>query len=361
MEQRPPGHDKFMTQKEKDFVSFLFERALKKKEKRCPNFYMCGNKFELPEDIKSEQKKEEERDGRNGRDSRDLSDGRDGRNRRDASGRKNEKQGFGDSSGIITKRPAQCISGGAEEGKQVQIVKKRIASRNRIEEIYGILVKERIYEKQGGENARSEHETTEEIVCKLKEIGEDLFNMEKGLALVKRLVFEDTREEGLAAGEKRRKEVEKAVCTALVQKIRYIGLCPELCLFISSALPLITKNIDIMRIDPCALAGMFLHNGAGAVVGNIALLVFKKQDEAFYREVCARVSSMLVKEKIQRAFSKIPHHLLWKLLSVVVQGVPPEEAALLRARLAEKAEEGLKGRSVVVVESVRVFLKRSSR
>ncbi|KAI5190088.1 hypothetical protein NEMIN01_0873 [Nematocida minor] len=309
---RKTSYNDFMTPKEKEFVAFLFDRINRKKERVSPDFY-TQDRVALPE-LKKKEAIEEEA----------VFEGVLGKAIRKSTKKSIVAQNTSENNGIFI---------------------KKLIARGKIEEVYDLLNRKEMFI---GEEEHAE-DNTDEVLSRIKEIGEDLFNTEKGVQLLDRVLFLENDKE----------KYSKTVVSILMNRIRYIYYTPELCDFVSKLIPVLKESIEVLKsIKPNKLADMFLTNTAGVLIGHIVLLIFKKEDPALFSDVCTEIPKILTDACIKRAFTKIPHPLLWRLLSVSSKKMPSPEISQLKKRLEAQIAEGLKSRSSVVIENIRIFTKR---
>ncbi|KAI5166015.1 hypothetical protein NEIRO03_0651 [Nematocida sp. AWRm78] len=320
---RKISYDNFMTQKEKDFVAFLFERTLKKKERVCPDFY-TKERVPRPE-IRKKEASEEER----------LFEG---------------------VLGMAIRKSTKKTITTKDEGENSQVFIKKLISRGKIEEIYDILNISELFidepastDDKDADSIGTNKVDTEAIIEKLKEIGEDLFNMDKGIELVDKLLF--TRPE-------ERKQYSSTIISILIDRIRYIYYTSDLCDYVSKLVPIIKETLPSLTLKPEVLASLFISNTTGILIGHILLVMFKKENPDLFFGICKLIPGLLTPGCISRMFLKIPHPLIWRFLAVCSKKMPFSELVDLRKRLDSYIIAGLKKKSPVLVDNIRIFLKR---
>ncbi|KAH9386179.1 uncharacterized protein NEMAJ01_1075 [Nematocida major] len=307
---RRASYNGFMTQKEKDFVASFFERNNKRKERTFPDFY-TQERVPQPE----HRRKEAEEDSL-----------------------------FEGVLGMAIRRSHKSLTLTSDKTDSAGVFIKKLISRGKIEEIYDILNEGEIFTSEAPEAP-----STAPVLEKIKEIGEDLFNMEKGLALVDRLLFH--------AGTSNR-EYTRAVLSVLVSRVRYIYYTPELGECISKLVPVLKEESDILKISPAFLGEASVANTAGVFIGHIALLIFKKDSPDLFRSVCSHIAKALTDTAISRLFQKTPASMVWRLLSVASRKMEQPELAALKKRLSVQIAAGLNSRSPTLIENIRAFTKR---
>ncbi|KAI5147705.1 hypothetical protein NEAUS05_0994 [Nematocida ausubeli] len=316
-------YDNFMTQKEKDFVASLFERTIRKKERVCPDFY-TQERVPRPDWRKKESSEEESL--------------------------------FEGVLGMAIRKSTKKSVTAKDKNESSRILIKKLISRGKIEEIYDMLNFSEIFidapEKEEGashDSADPNSTNVKAIAEKLKEIGEDLFNMEKGMELINRLLFTDT-------GEK--KAYFSTILSIIVDRIKYIYYTPELGDYISKLVPVIKEPLSSLELTPHALAGLFLTNTVGILMGHMLLASFRKDHPELFNSVCKVLPEALNAGCISRIFLKVPHPLVWRFLAVSSRKMPTSELLSLRKRLDAYITADLNKRSPAMIENIRTFLKR---
>ncbi|KAI5188642.1 hypothetical protein NECID01_0255 [Nematocida sp. AWRm77] len=309
------SYNNFMTEKEKDFVAFLFERANKKKERTSPDFYTKPH-VSIPEHKKKEAI---------------------------------EKKVFEGILGKATRKSTKKIDTENNEEKSF-IIKKRILSRSKIEDIHNVLNKHEMFIEKSDARDSTDKEDTAEVCTKLKEIGEDLFNTDKGLDIVRKLLA------------LKKPEYEKSTVNVLIDRIKYVTASLDFCRFLSELLPVLTKHISKHRLgaSPEVLADNFTTNASGVIVGNVVLAIYRKENPSMFSTVSVAMYKMLDETRLKRLFSKVSHDLIWTLFSAVVKGTSPAEAKAFKKKLEPKITADLNSKSAKVVENVRLFMKKCS-
>lgn len=310
---RKVSYNEFMTSKEKDFVAFLFERANKKKDRTSPDFY-TQERVQMPELRKKERTPEEIL--------------------------------FEGVLGMAIRKSTKKSLATSQNKESSGIYIKKLMARSKIEEVYDLINRKEMFIEE-----TQAKDATEEIFAKIKEIGEDLFNLEKGIHLLDRLLFH----------EEQKKEYAKLVVSILMGRMRYIYYTQEMCDLISKLIPVLKESLDVIRpIGPEKLADVFVSNTAGVVIGHILMVIFKKEDPDLFLGMCAQMPKVFTETSIARLFAKIPHAILWRLLAVSSRKMPSPGINELKKRLTSQIESGLKSRSSSVIENIRTFLKRCS-
>ncbi|OAG29422.1 hypothetical protein NEDG_00555 [Nematocida displodere] len=305
-------HSNFMTQKEKDFVSFLFCRLNKKKERLAPDFY-TNTILPAPS---SERK-------RPGAPEQPLFEG---------------------ILGKATRKSTKKLAVDKSPQPKPFILKKRIISRTNIEKVYDLLNKKGLFT----DAPAFSNEEQSEVVALLKETGEDLFNLDKGIVLLRRLL----------EGKDTARHFSPAIVSVLVERVRYIVSTAEFCKFTSEMIPFISSNLPLIKTDPDKLSEALLGNTAGVLIGHILLLVFKREDPEYFSTVSRVVATKLDDAKIKRLFQKTPPHIVWRLLATAVKALAQPEALALKKKLQPEIDQGLKNRSPGIIESIRVFSRK---
>lgn len=304
------SYNEFMTEKEKDFIAFLFERINRKKDRASPDFY-TQERVSMP-DLRKKEPVEQ-----------DLFEG---------------------VLGMAIRKSTKRSTPAGHSKEEGGIYIKKLIARSRIEEVYDILNKKEMFIEEVDTK-----DTTEEIEGKIKEIGEDLFNIEKGNHLLSKLLFHS--ENG--------RMYYKSVVSILLSRMRYISYTPEMCDLITSLVPVIKESVDeIRQYKPEKLADIFVCNTAGVLIGHIIMVILKKEDPNLFGSVSGQIPKVFTQAVISRAFMKIPHALLWRLLALSARKIPGPEIGELKKRLETQIESGLRSRSSSVIENIRTFLKR---
>lgn len=305
------AYQNFMTEKEKDFVAFLFERANRKQERVSPDFY-TQRQVALPE-----QKQKEA----------------------------GEKRVFEGVLGKATRKSTKKIDPESRKAKPF-IIKKKILSRTNIEQIYNVLNKQAIFVETDGGGLPAED--LEEICARLKEIGEDLFSTDKGIAMVRQL---------LAAPGQERTAYEPVIVGILLERSKYILPSSEFCQLLSEMIPAITRYLSQADTDPAVLADRFISNASGVLIGQVVLLVLQKERPAQGKQVGAAIYQLLLQGRRQWLFSKVAHHLVWALLSLVVKEINPEQAGHLIKSLDHEIKKGMQDRKGPTSKNIHLCLK----
>ncbi|KAI5180360.1 hypothetical protein NEOKW01_0664 [Nematocida sp. AWRm80] len=312
---RRGGYTEFMTEKEKEFVAHLFERNNKRKEKSCPNFYL-EQSIEAPETKRKETQTKEE-------------------------------PLFKDVLGVALRKSVKKLPSDQSQIENPFMIKRSITSRMKIEEIYDILNKKTIYKDQTEELSEQEKN---DISQRLKEIGEDLFNIDKGLVLLKTL--QRTKETQVFISE---------VVVLLVDRVRYIKATTQFCNYLTEILVEIEKNISKIESNPSTLTDLFITSTSGVIVGHLILILLRKHNNQLFQQVSHQMAKTLSQTiKVSRLFSIAPPVYTWKLLSVASKGMSSSEANRLKDLLEPQITNAMNSRIVPVVEGVRAFLKRCS-
>lgn len=313
-ENRPTSYDNFMTQKEKDFVAFLFARTNKKKERASPDFY-TQERVPMPELRKKEGAEEDVL--------------------------------FEGVLGMAIRKSTKKSILATEKSENSGIFIKRLISRAKIEEVYDIINRKELFLENEKEEKSKDLDLT---LQKIKEIGEYLFNMDKGLSLLDRLLFIEP--------EKSRNEYGRTIVSILVSRIRYISYTPEFCESMGKVIPYLKTFIMLFYLSPEVLADMFVSNAAGALIGHLVLVLLKKENPQLFADVCAVLPGLLTDGLIKRMFLKIPSALIWKLLAVASKKMAVPDLLQLKARLSTQISAGLNSRSPSVIENIRTFIRR---
>ncbi|KAI5171335.1 hypothetical protein NEFER03_0694 [Nematocida sp. LUAm3] len=311
-EEKKEAFNNFMTQKEKDFVSFLFEKLAIKKERSSPNFY--ENESVPHPDTKRKDKEEKEK----------LFDGVLG--------------------SAVRKSVKKTIS--PEKTEKPFLLKKKIFSQCKIEEIHDLINRDSIFSNDPLSN---EQETEQKVILILMEIKEGLFNIEKGIFLIKKLISEKPKIYG------------RPISEILIDRMKYITATNDFCNFICEMIPILEENQNPLKRSEKELSDSFLTNTTGLLVGHIMLLLYKQEDKEYFVKLSQSISNSLTETKIKRIFHTVAPHLIWHLLTIVTKALSPAQNADLKKRLDKEISSALNNPSPSLSAIVKKFIKAASR
>lgn len=296
-ERTKAAYNNFMTKREKEFVAHLFAKAIQKKEKASPNFYMYDS-IPAPEE-KGIEKMQMERE------------------------RKHRK----------------------EQKKNTHLLKKKVFLRGVIEDIYRIIDMRNLFSDREG---FTEEEECIQVIKKMEEIKEGLFTIDKGISLVRNLI----------SNTERVKLYGVPILSILLRRMQYISATNNFCKLLGDMIFVLEQNKRLLLDNSEQLPDIFIENTAGVAFGYIVLLLLRKENLTVFQFLCNSIAQKLTKTQIERAFFSVSAPLLWKMLSVAARGMSITEGKALRKRLAQKISAGLASKSPALVETIHVFQKR---